>query len=63
LLLNVSVLLRHGAGADLGDFRIAFIAVGLLALVSAAGFLRLPTHAGAEVSGHRKTGLARRPAS
>jgi EmrB/QacA subfamily drug resistance transporter len=63
LLLNVSVLLRHGARVDLGDFRIAFVAVGLLALVSAAGFLRLPPHAGAEVSGHRKTRLARRPAS
>jgi EmrB/QacA subfamily drug resistance transporter len=62
LLLNGSQILRHGDRVDLTDFRIGFIAVGLLALVSAVGFLRLPSHAGAEVSGHLRGELANRPA-
>lgn len=57
LLLTFSQLLRHGAMVDLYDFRITFVAVGALALVSAAGFLRLPSHAGAQVSGHLKSRL------
>ena len=62
LLLNGSQILRHGDRVDLTDFRIGFIAVGLLALVSAVGFLRLPSHAGAEVSGHLRGELANRTA-
>jgi EmrB/QacA subfamily drug resistance transporter len=63
LLLNLSQLLRHNSSVDLTDFRITFTAVGLVALVSAVGFLRLPSHAGAEVSGHLKIRLAHRSAS
>jgi MFS family permease len=62
LLLNVSQILHHGDAVTMTDFRISFIVIGLLALSSAAGFLRLPSHAGAEVSGHRSGGLANRPA-
>jgi EmrB/QacA subfamily drug resistance transporter len=62
LLLNGSQLMRHGDRVDMMDFRIAFIAVGLLALVSAIGFLRLPSQAGAEVSGHLRGALADRSA-
>jgi MFS family permease len=62
LLLNGSQILRHGDRVDMTDFRIGFIAVGLLALVSAVGFLRLPSHAGAEVSGHLRGELANRSA-
>jgi hypothetical protein len=62
LLLNASQLMRHGDRVDVMDFRIAFIVVGLLALVSAIGFLRLPSHAGAEVSGHLRGALADRSA-
>jgi EmrB/QacA subfamily drug resistance transporter len=62
LLLNVSQILHHADVVAVSDFRISFIAIGLLALLSAAGFLRLPTHAGAEVSGHLSVGLANRPA-
>jgi EmrB/QacA subfamily drug resistance transporter len=62
LLLNGSQILRHGDRVDMTDFRVGFIAVGLLALVSAIGFLRLPSHAGAEVSGHLRGALANRSA-
>ena len=62
LLLNVSQILRHGVSVDMTDFRISFIAVGLVALISAVGFLRLPSHAGAEVSGHLRAELANRSA-
>jgi EmrB/QacA subfamily drug resistance transporter len=63
LLLNASQILHHSDSVSMSDFRVSFIAVGLLAVVSAAGFLRLPSHAGAEVSGHRPDGgLANRPA-
>jgi EmrB/QacA subfamily drug resistance transporter len=56
LLLTFSQHLHHGANIELIDFRLTFLAVGALALVSAAGFLRLSAHAGAEVSGHLKPG-------
>ena len=35
-----------------GDFRIAFLLIALLPLVSTLGFLRLTEDDGAEVSGH-----------
>jgi EmrB/QacA subfamily drug resistance transporter len=54
LLLNLLQIVRHTDGDDLTDFRITLTAVGLVALISAAGFLCLPAHAGAEVSGHLK---------
>ncbi|HEV8021075.1 MAG TPA: hypothetical protein VGP41_07415, partial [Candidatus Lustribacter sp.] len=56
LVLHLAAL-SNGSGAQqftLGDFRIAFAAAALLALVSAAGFTRLAPDAGAEVSGHRR---------
>jgi EmrB/QacA subfamily drug resistance transporter len=62
LLLNGSQILRHGDVVDMTDFRVGFIGVGLLALISAIGFLRLPSHAGAEVSGHLRGGMASRSA-
>jgi EmrB/QacA subfamily drug resistance transporter len=37
-----------------GDFRLAFVLIALLPLVSAFGFLRLSPLDGAEVSGHRR---------
>lgn len=54
LLLHVSQALRGSNGPDLFDFRLAFVANGLLALLAAFMFLRLPADAGAEVSGHRR---------
>jgi hypothetical protein len=62
LLLNVSQMLRQAATVDMTDFRVSFIAVGLLAFFSAVGFLRLPHRAGAEVSGHLAGELASRTA-
>jgi len=56
LLLQVVVMARGAAGtvpaAD--DYRAAFVAAGVLALVSIPFFLRLAPGAGAEVSGHRR---------
>ncbi|TGQ53805.1 MFS transporter, partial [Mesorhizobium sp. M4B.F.Ca.ET.211.01.1.1] len=40
------------AAPDLADFRIAFIAIGLIGLVASFRFMVLPPSAGAEVSGH-----------
>lgn len=53
LLLQISQALRGGSSPELFDFRLAFIANGVLALLAAFMFLRLPADAGAEVSGHR----------
>jgi len=52
LILQVSPLLRGAAQTGLADFRIAFVANGLLAILAALSFLKLPRDAGAEVSGH-----------
>jgi hypothetical protein len=54
-LIGVVALVRHPgvAGYGVDDFRIAFIPVAVLALLSALDFLRLDPHAGAEASGHR----------
>jgi nitrate/nitrite transporter NarK len=38
----------------IGDFRLAFVLIALLPLLSALGFLRLSPVDGAEVSGHRR---------
>jgi EmrB/QacA subfamily drug resistance transporter len=53
LLLNLSQAHRGGARLALADFHLAFLVVGAVALAASALFLRLPTDAGAEVSGHR----------
>ncbi len=47
------VALRHGGPPRLADFQIAFALVALLMLAGLPSFLRLPTNAGSEVSGHR----------
>ena len=51
--LNSSLALRGGHVLGVADFRFAFIAMAVLALVSAAWFARLHPAAGAEVSGHK----------
>jgi MFS family permease len=52
LLLRLSALANHHASVLVLDFHIAFIVIGLIALIAAIAFLKLPSHAGAEVSGH-----------
>ncbi|MDB5524981.1 MAG: drug resistance transporter, EmrB/QacA subfamily [Rhizobium sp.] len=52
--LNVSQLARHGSSLALVDFRWAFIAIGVIGILSSLRFLKLPDDAGAEVSGHRR---------
>ena len=50
-----AALLAVVAGSEhvaTGDFRIVFVLVGLIPLLSALGFLRLSEADGAEVSGH-----------
>ncbi|TIR21575.1 MAG: DHA2 family efflux MFS transporter permease subunit [Mesorhizobium sp.] len=51
-VLNLSQIFRGEALPDLVDFRITFVAIGLLGLAAAMRFLVLPANAGAEVSGH-----------
>lgn len=53
-ILNLSQIVRGEALPDLVDFRITFVAIGLLGLAAAMRFLVLPANAGAEVSGHSK---------
>lgn len=54
VVLHASSVLRGGSAQsfDVTDFRIAFAAIGLTALISAFNFRRLLPQAGAEVSGH-----------
>jgi EmrB/QacA subfamily drug resistance transporter len=57
IALQASLLLR-GAGEDtlsVFDFRFAFAAVAVVGALAIPGFLGLSPHAGAEVSGHRRT--------
>jgi EmrB/QacA subfamily drug resistance transporter len=55
-ILGLAGRVHHAGVAAYGvdDFRFAFVAVALLALVSALDFLRLDPHAGAEATGHRE---------
>jgi len=53
ILLTASQGLRGAGHLALADFRFAFIAVGVMALLGSALFLRLRPDAGAEVSGHK----------
>ncbi|MFT4174090.1 MAG: MFS transporter [Rhodocyclaceae bacterium] len=53
LVIKVSQALHATPAAGTADFRAAFVAVGVLSIVSALMFVRLPANAGAEVSGHR----------
>ncbi len=54
-VLGGSSALRGGNPLELIDFRIAFLAAGLIAFPAAIAFARLPRDAGAEVSGHRRS--------
>ena len=42
----------HGGHLQLVDFHIAFFVVAIISALSTFTFLRLPSDAGAEVSGH-----------
>ena len=53
VLINGSQTLRGASRLGLADFRLAFVAVGLIAIAASALFLRLDADAGAEVSGHQ----------
>jgi EmrB/QacA subfamily drug resistance transporter len=55
IALRIAALLRHGSAANptIPDFHLAFILVGLVALVSVLDFLQLDADAGAVVSGHQ----------
>ena len=52
-ILNLSSLIRAGAGTPLTDFRWAFVIIGAIGMVASLRFLALAPDAGAEVSGHR----------
>jgi EmrB/QacA subfamily drug resistance transporter len=58
VVLHLTAAARDTGGAiyDVTDFRITFLVVGLLALSSLLSFVRLRHDAGAEVSGHRRSG-------
>ena len=51
-------LVAGGEPVTTGDFRIVFLLIALIPLLSALGFLRLSPADGAEVSGYRQTGAA-----
>ena len=53
---RIAALLRHGSATNptIPDFHLAFVMIGLVALVSVLDFLKLDTAAGAVVSGHAK---------
>jgi hypothetical protein len=56
IALRIAALLRHGSASNptIPDFHLAFVIIGLVALVSVLDFLKLDTGAGAVVSGHAK---------
>ncbi len=53
LMLNFSRLLRHAPQLTLFDFRLAFVAAGLLGALALFSYAGLAADAGAEISGHR----------
>ncbi len=53
ILLNASSLLRGADQVATPDFRLAFVCLGLVSLISLPTYLRLPRSAGAEVTGRR----------
>lgn len=59
LFLQLSQAARGGLELSAGDFRFAFIACGVCALIGAALMLRMARDAGHEVSGHRPRELAK----
>ncbi len=56
IALRVAALLRHDSATNptIPDFHLAFVLVGLIALVSVLDFVKLDPAAGAVVSGHAK---------
>ncbi len=54
IALRVAALLRHDSASNptIADFHLAFVLVGLIALISVLDFLKLDRAAGAVVSGH-----------
>jgi EmrB/QacA subfamily drug resistance transporter len=54
IALRIAALLRHGSPSNptIPDFHLAFVLVGLIALVSVLDFVKLDVAAGAVVSGH-----------
>jgi EmrB/QacA subfamily drug resistance transporter len=54
IALRIAALLRHGSASHptIPDFHLAFVLIGLIALVSVLDFLKLDAAAGAVVSGH-----------
>jgi hypothetical protein len=56
LAIEASRTVRGDAGLETADFTVAFIAVGLLGMVSAISHYRLAPDAGAEISNHPKAG-------
>jgi EmrB/QacA subfamily drug resistance transporter len=52
-IINISSLLRAGAGTPLADFRWAFVVTGAIGIAASLRFLTLAPDAGADVSGHR----------
>jgi EmrB/QacA subfamily drug resistance transporter len=55
IALRIAALLRHGSASNptIPDFHLAFVLIGLIALVSVLDFLKLDAAAGAVVSGHQ----------
>ncbi len=63
LLLHAAGLLHPGSAALApADFSLAFIGIGGLALINVASYIRLPSEAGAEISGHARRRPVGRPA-
>jgi len=58
IALRMAALLHHGSASDptIPDFHLAFLLIGLIALVSVLDFLKLDATAGAVVSGHSQRG-------
>jgi hypothetical protein len=54
IALRIAELLRHGSASNptIPDFHLAFIFIGLIALISVLDFVKLDKAAGAVVSGH-----------
>lgn len=53
LVLNFALLDTAETQAGLPEIRLGFVVMGLVAILSALAYLKLPADAGAEVSGHR----------
>jgi EmrB/QacA subfamily drug resistance transporter len=59
LVVEITLLLRHGAAMSAADFPPAFLVVGATTAAASLVFLRLPTNAGAELAGREGAGAAK----